>query len=101
MILLTQGPPPATAGFTPHLSDGSQKNKTADLPSLRYPTPHPFELGRELPLSFPSTSIDSLLLLSISFGDLGGGGLRSAKHIRTCLNSSLSKGFALILSRCL
>lgn len=85
MILLTQGPPLATAGFTPHLSDGSQKNKTADLPSLCYPTPHPFELGRELPRSFPSTSIDSLLLLSISFGGLGGGGPQVSKTYKNML----------------
>lgn len=67
--LVTQTSTAATASF--RLSSSPQKkSKTSDLFPLCYPTPHPFKLGRELPLSFPSTSTDSLLLPPLSFAGL-------------------------------
>lgn len=61
------------------------ENETADLPSLHYPTSHPFQPGRELPLSFPSSSIDSLLLPPISLRGLGSVGPQVSKACKNML----------------
>lgn len=85
MILVIQGPMSATAGFSPHLSDSSRIIKQLIFPSPHYPSSHPFQPGRELPLSFPSTSIDSLLLPPVSFRDLGCGWPQTSKAYKNML----------------
>lgn len=70
-------------------------SKVKHLFSLHYLTPHPFKLEKGLLLPFPSSSIDSLLPPPLTSGASGVVvDARSAKHINTCLNSSLSKAFA-------